>query len=228
MTPCTIGCLCPDSNDDRVLVFDLSAGVSDGMAASHVLGQPGFTSKTCAVTRSGLGFPYGAAYDDQRQILYVADAGSCPTQYGRVMVWDLSAGLTDGMNAVHVLGQTSFTSVAANPDPKAAIDNPEDLAVDPARQHLYVQDENRSRVLVFDVASISDGEEARAVIGQPDFVTAVSYNVCSAVPPSRYDQCDAEVAAPRHSTLPTTASTCPTSSYNRVLLSSASWRSTAR
>ena len=181
-----------DSSDDRVLVYDLDAGISDGMAASHVLGQPGFTSKSCAVTRSGLGFPYGAAYDDQRQVLYVADAGSCPTQGGRVMVWDLSSGISDGMNAAHVLGQATFTSVAANPDPRAAIDNPEDLAVDPARQHLYVQDENRSRVLVFNVASISDGEEASAVIGQPDFVTAVSYNVCAAVPPTRYDQCDAE------------------------------------
>ena len=184
-----------DGGNRRVLEFDLAAGITDGMNATHVLGQPNFTANTCVITQSGIGYPYGMAYDVVRQLLYIADdAGSCAgpgTSSSRVMVWDLTAGITDGMNAAHILGKASFTDSTMNSDAKAAVDDPEDLSLDATRQHLFVQDDNRNRVLMFDVANITNGEEATAVIGQSDFVASV-YPRCSLPLATKYNQCDAE------------------------------------
>ena len=209
----------PDTGDARVMVWDLRNGITNGMNAAAELGQPDFTTTTCAVTRSGLTSPSGAQYDASRQLLYVADDKVCGAGHAaRVMVWDLSSAITNGMNAVHILGKTSYTDGTINADPRAAIDSPEDLSLDAAREHLYVQDDVRNRVLVFNVTSITDGEEATAVVGQPDFVTTTTTTSCQSTPsPTRYDQCDAG-GGTQEFDVANNGLYLSDSSYNRVLL----------
>jgi hypothetical protein len=182
-----------DSND-RVLVYDLAGGITDGMNATAELGQPDFATTSCAITRSGLSNPNALAYDAARQLLYVGDDALCSAQHSaRVMVWDLSHGITSGMDAAHILGKKSYTDGVYSTDAKAAIDAPDDLSLDAARQHLYAEDDHRSRVLVFDVATITDGQDATAVIGEPDFTTTTPTPGCLVTPaPTRYNICDAQ------------------------------------
>ena len=61
-----------DSDNNRVLRFDAAAGKPNGAAADAVLGQPGFTSRTTAVSAQGMNYPAGVALDGSGG-LWVAD-----------------------------------------------------------------------------------------------------------------------------------------------------------
>ncbi len=102
--------------------------------------------------------------------------------HNRVMVWigfD-PASFANGAPANAVIGQPDFTtgtpdtacgggsSGATNP---CGLDAPIGLDVDPASGRLFVADMNNHRVLVFDDATLTNGEAAVRVIGQPDFVS---------------------------------------------------------
>src|SRR5258705_174774 len=77
---------------------------TNGQIATYVLGQPDFTSNTAVAAASGMSLPGGVAYSTSTQQLFVAD--HCE----RVLVFDLSSGITNGMNARYVLGEPNFTS----------------------------------------------------------------------------------------------------------------------
>ncbi|HEX5395446.1 MAG TPA: ATP-binding protein [Candidatus Saccharimonadales bacterium] len=159
-----------DSGNARVLVYDLSGGISNGMNASYVLGQPDFTSNTTPnTTQAGLSYPNGLSIDSANHRLFVADWWDA----GRVMVFDTST-LSNGMNASNVLGEADFTSSDSASDlsniPDAKSFGPGGLAYDANHQRLFVEDSNSNRILIFDVNSISDNEDAVALLGQHDFV----------------------------------------------------------
>jgi DNA-binding beta-propeller fold protein YncE len=158
-----------DSENYRVLVYDTSSGISTGMNPVNVLGQSDFTTNTFAL--DGLHFkPKGLVYDATGNRLFVADS-----QYNRVLVFDV-ASITDGESAAHVLGQATFSEGTANAGTSVAANNlhtPEGLTYDSARGYLIVADSSQ-RVLIFDVNSITDGEDAIYVLGQPDFETGNS------------------------------------------------------
>ena len=162
-----------DSQNRRVLVFDVTS-ISDGEPAINVLGQTLFTTSTSTTSQSGMKSPQGTAYDDATDRLFVADGsqGSGNSATNRVLVFDLSAGITNGMAAVNVLGQSNFTSFASGTTASTMF-APKGLAYDSLTQNLFVSEITNSRITIFPAGpgTIANGESATGVIGQADFVT---------------------------------------------------------
>ena len=179
-----------DANNGRVLVFDLSNGITDGMPATYVIGQSSTTATGCsAISATSMGTPYGIAYDAEHNRLFVGDDGTCVSntiEMSRVGIYNLN-NLATGMAASFELGQPDLNTGGDLSPAANVINSPEDVIYDPANQQLFVQDDEYNRILVFDVASVSNFENAVAVIGQPNF-TSDDYS-CN---PSQTDQCDAE------------------------------------
>ncbi len=150
-----------DTANSRVLVFDVSSFGSPGAAAVHVLGQPDFTSNTQNLSIDGLNTPVAVEVDSVKNLLYVADS-----QNHRVVVYDIST-ITDGEPAVSVLGQPDFVTDNGLITSASSVSYASGLALDQEGQRLFVADDNR--VMVFDVDSITNGEDAVHVIGAPDF-----------------------------------------------------------
>jgi DNA-binding beta-propeller fold protein YncE len=139
--------------------------VTDGMAASLVLGQPDFTSNTQATTQTGMNAPHGVAVDPTTGKVFVAD-----TNDNRVLRYASIATLSSGAAAEAVLGQPNFTSNTAAAT-QNGMQSPFGVYVDSAGR-LWVGDGGNSRVLRFDNASsITSGANADAVLGQPGFTS---------------------------------------------------------
>lgn len=155
-----------DRGNNRVLVFDTQT-LANGMSATHVLGQPGFSTVAAATTQSGLAAPRGLALDDDGGRLFVADRSN-----HRVVVYDV-ASLASGENAIHVLGQAGFTTNASNVS-ATEMNGPRSVAYDRVRDRLFVADSNNNRVLVFDAATLASGMAASNVLGQTTFTNAGS------------------------------------------------------
>ena len=157
-----------EQGNHRVLIVDVSS-LSNGKSFDNVLGQSNFTSNSTATTQSGFNVPADCAYDSSNQRLFVSEVSN-----HRVLVFDVST-ITNGENAVNVLGQANFTSGSANRGGSAGqntLNSPYGLAY--ASPYLYVADNLNNRVLVFDVSSVTDGENAAYVLGQPNFTTVTS------------------------------------------------------
>ena len=176
-----------DTNNNRVLVFDGSA-LTNGGAAVAAIGQQSLTTRVvfaggCGVSAGhaspcGMSAPGSLYYDSGAKLLYVADDGG-----NRVLVFDTSAGVTTGMSAVHVIGQPNFTTSTDNTDGGGGNSGDTNvnacglglygsrITVDEATNQLFVSDAANHRVLVFDVSTITNGEAASFVLGQPDFTT---------------------------------------------------------
>ncbi len=107
--------------------------------------------------------PSDAEYDATNNRLFVSE------DYNRVLVYDV-ASITDGEAAVHVLGQADFTSGASATTP-TGMGIPRGLAYDSVGQRLFVDQFSNNRITVYDVASITDGEAATHVIGQPNMTS---------------------------------------------------------
>ncbi len=147
---------------NRVTVYDISAGVTDGQNAYRVLGQADFTTTTAANTQAGLNAPRGITYDNTADKLYVAQ-----TTGNRVSVFDLSGGITNGQGAANVLGQSLFTTITAATT-QAGLSAPQGVVIDEGNSRLYVLQNGNNRASIFDVASITDGENAADLLGQYD------------------------------------------------------------
>lgn len=152
-----------DSLNNRVLMYDVSS-VSDGMAATRVLGQSDFTSSGVNVTQSGLGRPIGLAYRSSDQTLFVGDRLN-----HRVVTYDVNT-VTNGENAENVLGQTDFTT-ATTGTTQNKFNLPYGLAYDSNDDILWVSELTNNRIMSFDVSSITDGENAQNVLGQANFTS---------------------------------------------------------
>ncbi len=152
-----------DWTNNRVLVFNLSSGITDGMNASNVLGQTSFTTKGTATSQSGFSQPNGADYDTVHKRLFVTENIN-----NRVLVFDLSSGITgNGMAASHILGQTDFVSGITGTTQKK-LSFPVANVYDPINNLLFVPDGGNNRVMIYDVSSINDGQNAVSEIGQYD------------------------------------------------------------
>ncbi|MEY4723787.1 MAG: hypothetical protein RLZZ324_1300, partial [Candidatus Parcubacteria bacterium] len=153
-----------DVTNNRVLTFDV-ATVTNGEAATHVLGQIDFASSGSVRSATGMNQPNGVAIDTTHHRLFVAENGNA-----RVSVFDTTS-ITDGMAAVNVLGQSCLTCVAAGPTQSILI-GPYNVMYDLPHDRLFVSEPNANRVMVFDTATVVDGEAAVHVLGQADFTTA--------------------------------------------------------
>jgi RHS repeat-associated protein len=159
-----------DSGDDRVLVYQLSdTNHRLDKTPSFVIGEPDFSTENGGSGAALIGDDtQGLAYDAVHDRLFVSDRFN-----NRVLVFDLSGGITNGMDASHVLGQPDMTHVGSSSASQTSLDDPMGLALDASSGLLYVADHGNSRVMVFDVApgSISDDEDASYVLGEPDFTS---------------------------------------------------------
>ena len=112
-----------------------------------------------------MGAPYGLTYDSAHTRLFVADANN-----NRVLVYNVAT-ITNGQNAVNVLGQANFTTstIAIT---QSGMRQPGDVEYDSTNSRLFVAD--YFRVLVFNVATITNGQNAVNVLGQANFTSSIT------------------------------------------------------
>jgi sugar lactone lactonase YvrE len=147
--------------DEFNRVLEFTPPFSNDMAASLVLGQPNFTTNVKGTTASGLFYPTELAFDASGD-LWVVDNGN-----NRVL--EYKPPFTSGQSASVVMGQPDFTS-SAIATTAAGMSAPYGVAFDPAG-NIWVSDYHNSRILMF-APPFSDGQEARLVLGQPDFTSS--------------------------------------------------------
>ena len=171
-----------DSGYHRVMIYD-TASITNGEAAVHILGKSSYTTAISGLTASTMNTPAGLAYDAANNRLFVSEALN-----NRVLVFDVTPGtLTDGQAAAHVLGQSNFTTNTATTT-QTGLSRPLGMGYDATRQLLFVGDNNNNRLMIFDVNSIVDGQNAAFVLGKGNFTSisgfpddATMLNVSSAV-----------------------------------------------
>lgn len=161
-----------DTNNNRVLVFRVEVGP----LADIVIGQGQFNF-TAKERNAGANVPNASGFDMPRGLavgpgcdLYVADRNN-----SRVMVFEgACSNLYKGGPAHWVLGQTDMINQAKENQGRQQPDAttlalPGDIAVDLARQLVYVTDPNNSRVLQYRLPLVRNGQAATRVFGQQDF-----------------------------------------------------------
>jgi hypothetical protein len=154
----------------RILVYDV-ATINDGEAAINVLGQENFTDEVILTDADGLRSSFGIDYDPVNDLLFVSDKF-------RVLVFDVAT-ITNGEDAINVLGKPNFTSEVTAVDASTTGDGAAYVMIDSDNNRLFVNDQDNHRVLVFDVATIVDGEAAVNVLGQADFTSTASGTTAS-------------------------------------------------
>lgn len=159
-----------DNANNRVLVYNLN---NDDTLADRVpdfvLGQPDFVSSAAATTASGLSGPRGVAIDMTNNRLFVADLSN-----NRVVAYNLS-GITNGMSASYVLGQSLYTTLTAA-NSQSGLNGPSDLAYDATNSRLYVSEYTGNRVKIYDTTSLATNMNATYVIGQANWTGAAAAN----------------------------------------------------
>jgi DNA-binding beta-propeller fold protein YncE len=150
-----------DRMNNRVLRFDDAASKADGADADGVLGQVDYTSSGSACTQENMSSPRGVSGDNAGR-LYVADSFN-----NRILAFEAAAGLANGANALHVLGQPDFTTCTVNTSGlnAASLFSPSGLFFEAHSKVLWAADENNHRVLMYGNTS----RKATLVLGQPDF-----------------------------------------------------------
>jgi hypothetical protein len=87
-----------DMGNHRVLVYNLGANdLLLDRIPDYVIGQPNFYTGSATTTQASTQNPYGLAYDSTNDRLFVVQSTA------RVTVFNLSGGITNGMNASNVL-----------------------------------------------------------------------------------------------------------------------------
>lgn len=158
-----------DNTQHRVLIFDFNVfPLATYASAAYVLGQPDFTTVSTGTTAAKMNRPYGVAYSPSTQRLFV-----CEVSNNRVTVFDLSSGITNGASASYVLGQSDFTTASAGTT-QDHLNVPTICDLNDTLGLLYVPQFTGNRVSVFDVNSITNGENASAVLGQDDFTSSTA------------------------------------------------------
>ncbi|KKW42629.1 MAG: hypothetical protein UY90_C0036G0001, partial [Candidatus Peregrinibacteria bacterium GW2011_GWA2_54_9] len=150
------------STGNRVTTYDVTA-ISDGENAVNVLGQSTFTATAAATTQAGMNVPYGLALSGSTVLFVSQGTGN------RVTTYDVTE-ISDGENAVNVLGQADFTATTAATT-QTGMNAPRGITYDSTNKRLYVAQTTANRITTYDVAAISDGENAVGVFGQQNFTT---------------------------------------------------------
>jgi len=169
-------------------VVEFKPPFTNGMAASVVIGKPGFGVDGCTGSPDSLCGPAGIAFDSSGN-LWVADELQCNSLgkfcNNRVLEFgpDQNGNFANGQAAILVLGQPDCTSTKCNyPNGKPSQQNmcaPASVGFDSSGD-LFVADELNNRVLDFQPISLKPPTpqptctanlSPNIVIGQPDWVS---------------------------------------------------------
>ena len=159
----------------RITEFNLdSSNVPLDKTADFVFGQSNFTSSLYqnikTPNENGFDGPFTTAMDSTHHRLFVADRWNY-----RVLVFNLSATNTlEDKTADYVLGQADMNSTANTVAVNGFGGEIMGLAYEPSSDRLFVSNKNSNRIMVFDTATISNGEDAVGVIGQTNFTNSSS------------------------------------------------------
>lgn len=171
--------LVADESNSRVLIYDLYDGLTNGEDAQTVLGQTDFTQGNNSSGQDKLSYPSGVHYDPDMDMIFIADDGN-----NRVVVFDDNGDglgdIADGANFSNVLGQSDFVGSDSNRDGDIAantLDSPNAVLTVPGTNRLFVTDGANDRVVLYDVSSITNGEDAVDVMGQADFTTDLTFGI---------------------------------------------------
>jgi len=136
-----------DMINERVLVYDFTITPLTNPApipASFVLGQPDFTSRTAQYgAQNSEVNPVPVSLDPVSRRLFVGGSNG-------VIEYDLWGGITNDMNAAHVLGGPNFLGPYRIGVTAGSMFGANGLAYDPTNRRLFVVDDVWDRVLVFD------------------------------------------------------------------------------
>ena len=137
---------------------------SNGQAATIVLGQNTFTTRTPTTTATGLDWPSGIAFDSSGN-LWVAESHN-----SRVLMYPKANLGTSGSSATIVLGQNSLTTNTADIT-ATGLNWPMGIAFD-SSGNLWVVDTYNSRVLMYPKANLgTSGSSATIMLGLNTFTT---------------------------------------------------------
>jgi hypothetical protein len=152
-----------DSSNYRVLVFDVATStITNGQTASYVLGQTTFGTDNYGTTQNSFDIPRGLTFDAEHNILFVSDLGN-----NRVMVFNVaSSTISNGMNAMAVIGQADFVSYAASSS-QSNLQSPWGMTYDPASSVMYLADTDNNRILNFKITRLSSSRLPIAYVGTP-------------------------------------------------------------
>lgn len=178
-----------DNGNDRVLIYDVSSSLTDGMSATVVLGQPdmvtdqahciGSSLSTACTTTTGVNI---ANFVNSRTQLYsptgldtngtkllVADTGN-----NRVMYWATipvpNASQADGSGASFAVGVSAFGTTSNGSNGAAGLHSPTGVAgLSGNSAGFYVADSANNRVLFYASLPVQNGPSASAVFGQSTF-----------------------------------------------------------
>jgi DNA-binding beta-propeller fold protein YncE len=151
-----------DVYNNRVVVYDTSDVQEFSEPAAHVLGQVIFDDNDMnrgGVAAAGtLALPVALAYDQYEERLLVVEVVN-----SRALVYDLSGGITNGMDAVQVIGQPDFETTVDPGTDNATQNNFYILGGQTlsgatfAPNRLLFSDSLNARILVFGAGSSSSG-----------------------------------------------------------------------
>src|SRR3990167_6412779 len=145
--------------NNRILVFDSPA--AGDTTADTVLGQANFTTGDSLISRTGLSFPTGMAFDSFGR-LYVSEFRN-----HRVLIYDSPT--SGDTTADTVLGQPNFTT-SVDITTRDGMSAPDGIALDTFGR-LYVAHRGNNRILIFDTPASGD-TTADTLLGQPNYITA--------------------------------------------------------
>ncbi|USN96647.1 MAG: hypothetical protein H6797_00380 [Candidatus Nomurabacteria bacterium] len=151
-----------DRDNNRVLIWS-SSPLSNGQAASFVLGHSSFTSASFGVSSALMHSPQGVTFDNNNGRLYVADS-----ENNRVLVWT-STITANNQAADYVLGQSNFTTSSPQTVSASSLTNPQRVTVNQSSGTVYVADTGNNRGMMYTTTITSNSQAANQVIGQPDF-----------------------------------------------------------
>lgn len=161
-----------DTGNNRVLVYD-TASIANGESAVNVLGATDFVTDNNSPGQGFIGAPDGLALDTNGYLYVSGTANSSSNTGTRVLVFDVrpsgagaqalcgesTSGIVNGMDASCVIGQADFDSFATGPaDTYFANGGMYGLSIDTVNNRLFVNDAGRNRVLVFNLATITNGD----------------------------------------------------------------------
>lgn len=150
----------------RVMVFNNGNSLINGQQAFAAIGKDNLTTSACSSDQNCLKSPTSLAIDHERGYLIVGDGH----RGNSVRIFDINS-INPPETAINILGKNSYSNYLTPTSTNINSFIAACLAYDETDNYLYVCDENSHRVLVFDLTTITDGEDAIAVIGSNDFTT---------------------------------------------------------